>query len=89
MNPPDTSNQNKQRWAWLALRAARDQYLQHFGKIGTGDIEALAQEIEKEEKNLKGEDNLGGLTTEEPGNESPSLLGTESSSESIARDMET
>lgn len=40
--------QNKQRWAWLALRTARDQYLQHFGRIGTGDILALAQEIEKE-----------------------------------------
>ncbi|KAF8167499.1 THO complex subunit 1 transcription elongation factor-domain-containing protein [Crassisporium funariophilum] len=49
------SIQNKQRWAWLALRTARDQYLQHFGKIGTGDIELLALEIEKE-KSLKGED---------------------------------
>ena len=38
--------QNKQRWAWLALRMARDQYLQHFGKIGTGDIILLQQEIE-------------------------------------------
>ncbi|KAI0801474.1 UDP-glucose 4-epimerase [Fomes fomentarius] len=40
--------ENKQRWAWLALRTARDQYLQHFAKIGTGDVLALAQEIEKE-----------------------------------------
>ncbi|KAF5385338.1 hypothetical protein D9615_001035 [Tricholomella constricta] len=40
--------ENKQRWAWLALRTARDQHLQHFGKIGTGDIELLAQEIEKD-----------------------------------------
>ncbi|KAF9486342.1 UDP-glucose 4-epimerase [Pholiota conissans] len=49
--------ENKQRWSWLALRAARDQYLQHFGKIGTGDVEALALEIEKEkEKTLKGDD---------------------------------
>ncbi|KAG6829776.1 hypothetical protein H0H92_003566 [Tricholoma furcatifolium] len=39
---------NKQRWAWIALRTARDQYLQHFGKIGTGDIELLAKEIEEE-----------------------------------------
>ena len=52
MLPPDEQLQkyeeNKQRWAWLALRTARDQYLQHFGKIGTGDIVALAQEIERE-----------------------------------------
>jgi len=52
--------ENKQRWAWLALRTARDQYLQHFSKIGTGDIELLAQEIEKEkqerEKISKGEE---------------------------------
>ncbi|KDR85576.1 hypothetical protein GALMADRAFT_218672 [Galerina marginata CBS 339.88] len=59
--PPDEEiakyDENKQRWAWLALRAARDQHLQHFGKIGTGDIEILAQEIEREkEKSLKGED---------------------------------
>lgn len=40
--------QSKQRWAWLALRAARDQHLSLFGKIGTGDIEQLANEIEKE-----------------------------------------
>ncbi|KAH9884633.1 UDP-glucose 4-epimerase [Cubamyces lactineus] len=50
--PPDDMIQkyeeNKQRWSWLALRTARDQYLQHFGKIGTGDIVLLAQEIEKE-----------------------------------------
>lgn len=39
---------NKQRWNWLALRTARDQYLQHFGKIGAGDVLLLAQEIEKE-----------------------------------------
>ncbi|KZT08810.1 UDP-glucose 4-epimerase [Laetiporus sulphureus 93-53] len=42
--------ENKHRWSWLALRAARDQYLQHFGKIGTGDIVLLAQEIEKEKR---------------------------------------
>ncbi|KAI0964094.1 hypothetical protein AcW1_000995 [Taiwanofungus camphoratus] len=52
--PPDEVisgyEENKQRWAWLALRTARDQYLQHFGKIGTGDIVLLAQEIEKEDK---------------------------------------
>ncbi|KAF8347064.1 THO complex subunit 1 transcription elongation factor-domain-containing protein [Amanita rubescens] len=40
--------ESKQRWSWLALRTARDQYLQLFGRIGTGDVEMLAQEIEKE-----------------------------------------
>ena len=40
--------QNKQRWAWLALRTARDQHLSQFTKIGTGDIVALAAEIERE-----------------------------------------
>jgi len=40
--------ENKHRWSWLALRTARDQYLAHFGKIGTGDIVQLALEIEKE-----------------------------------------
>lgn len=40
--------QNKQRWSWLALRTARDVHLQHFGKIGTGDVLLLAQEIEKD-----------------------------------------
>ncbi|PIL31082.1 hypothetical protein GSI_05778 [Ganoderma sinense ZZ0214-1] len=48
--PPDEQikkyEENKQRCAWLALRTARDQYLQHFGKIGTGDIIMLQQEIE-------------------------------------------
>jgi hypothetical protein len=42
--------QNKQRWSWLALRTARDNHLQHFGKIGAGDVILLAQEIEKENK---------------------------------------
>lgn len=52
--------ENKHRWAWLALRVARDQHLQHFGKIGTGDIVELANEIEKErEKIQKGEENPG------------------------------
>lgn len=38
------------------MRTARDQYLQHFGKIGTGDVVLLANEIEAEkerEKNQK------------------------------------
>ncbi|KAI0352233.1 UDP-glucose 4-epimerase [Trametes cingulata] len=52
--PPDEIilkyEENKQRWAWLALRTARDQYLQHFGRIGTGDVVLLAQEIEKEKQ---------------------------------------
>ncbi|KAK0466275.1 THO complex subunit 1 transcription elongation factor-domain-containing protein [Desarmillaria tabescens] len=38
--------ENKQRIAWLALRAAREQHLNLFGKIGTGDIELLVEEIE-------------------------------------------
>lgn len=42
-----TPLQNKQRWSWLALRTARDQYLQHFGKIGTGDLILLQHEIEQ------------------------------------------
>jgi hypothetical protein len=42
--------QTKHRWSWLALRTARDQHLQHFGKIGTGDVELLVQEIEKEKQ---------------------------------------
>ncbi|KAI6048069.1 THO complex subunit 1 transcription elongation factor-domain-containing protein [Pisolithus marmoratus] len=62
--------ENKQRWAWLTLRMARDQYLQHFGKIGTGDVLLLAQEIEaekrekekerekREEKTQKSEENV-------------------------------
>ncbi|RDB19505.1 THO complex subunit 1 [Hypsizygus marmoreus] len=65
--------ESKQRWAWLALRTARDQYLQHFGKIGTGDIELLAKEIEKEkqerERIQKGEEisgsaNMAGVVEE-------------------------
>ncbi|KAF7971519.1 hypothetical protein HWV62_20914 [Athelia sp. TMB] len=66
--PPDDQinkyEENKQRWTWLALRNARDQYLQHFGKIGTGDVILLQQQIddaatkEKEdrEKVQKGEE---------------------------------
>ncbi|KAG7452092.1 UDP-glucose 4-epimerase [Guyanagaster necrorhizus] len=38
--------ENKQRIAWLALRAAREQHLNLFGRIGTGDIELLVEEIE-------------------------------------------
>lgn len=41
-------SQNKQRWAWLALRTARDQHLAQFAKIGVGDIIALAAEIDRE-----------------------------------------
>ncbi|KAJ3575241.1 hypothetical protein NP233_g1220 [Leucocoprinus birnbaumii] len=40
--------ENKQRWSWLALRTARDQYLQHFGRIEAGDVGLLIKEIEKE-----------------------------------------
>lgn len=70
--------QNKQRWAWLALRAARDQYLQYFGKIGNGDIELLAQEIENE-KVLKSDDTTNGMTSEEHGPGSPSTMTIEGS----------
>jgi hypothetical protein len=34
------------------LRTARDQYLQHFGKIGSGDVVQLEQEIEKEKREV-------------------------------------
>lgn len=55
----------------MALRAARDQYLQHFGKIGTGDIQALAQEIEKGQENVR-DDGSGGLGIDDPVPGSPS-----------------
>ncbi|KAF5323330.1 hypothetical protein D9611_005535 [Ephemerocybe angulata] len=43
--------QSQQREAWLGLRAARDKHLQHFGRIGNGDLEALVNAIaEAEEK---------------------------------------
>ncbi|CAL1694925.1 unnamed protein product [Somion occarium] len=45
--------ENKMRWAWLALRTTRDLYLLHFAKIGTGDIMLLSQEIDKEVKETK------------------------------------
>ncbi|KAK7040176.1 hypothetical protein VNI00_009982 [Paramarasmius palmivorus] len=69
--PPDDqitrSEESKQRWAWLALRTARDQHLSHFGKIGTGDIQALAREIEKErEEKEKEKEKAGGLSAESP-----------------------
>ena len=64
------SMQNKQRWAWLALRTARDQYLQYFGRIGSGDIELLAQEIENG-KGMKSEDTTN---AEEHGSGSPSTM---------------
>ena len=52
--PPDPiitkHEESKQRWSWIALRTARDNYLQHFGKIGPGDIVQLEVEIEKEKK---------------------------------------
>ncbi|KAF7307257.1 hypothetical protein MIND_00519400 [Mycena indigotica] len=45
--------ESKHRTAWVALRAAREVHLQHFGKIGTGDIELLLKEIENESENGK------------------------------------
>lgn len=70
------------------MRTARDQYLQHFGKIGTGDLILLQQEIElaiekekqEREKIQKGEEsssgtsNLGVIAREE-GVASPSVVG--------------
>ncbi|KAJ7687343.1 hypothetical protein B0H17DRAFT_1069843 [Mycena rosella] len=60
---------NKHRWAWLALRTARDHHLQHFGKIGTGDIEQLAREIENEKRVPRGAEDLA--STEDVGSASP------------------
>ncbi|EEB98296.1 hypothetical protein MPER_02223, partial [Moniliophthora perniciosa FA553] len=61
--PPDDqimrSEESKQRWAWLALRTARDTHLSHFGKIGTGDVGLLVQEVEKEDKGLVVESGQG------------------------------
>ena len=52
--PPDSimakHEESKHRWSWIALRTARDNYLQHFGKIGPGDIVQLEVEIEKEKR---------------------------------------
>ncbi|KAG7099950.1 hypothetical protein E1B28_001743 [Marasmius oreades] len=52
--PPDDqikkAEESKERWSWLALRTAREQYLSHFGKVGTGDVPALVQEIEREKE---------------------------------------
>ncbi|KAJ7204388.1 THO complex subunit 1 transcription elongation factor-domain-containing protein [Mycena pura] len=51
--------ESKHRIAWLALRTARDLHLQHFGKIGTGDIELLAKEIEAEKRKVDEGEDLG------------------------------
>ncbi|KAF7436248.1 hypothetical protein PC9H_003077 [Pleurotus ostreatus] len=80
--------ENKTRWGWLALRTARDQHLQHFGKIGAGDIELLAQEIEKEKEErekaaVKDEETAGataGTGTEEVTAGSP-MVGTQTTEE--------
>ncbi|KAI0319956.1 UDP-glucose 4-epimerase [Amylostereum chailletii] len=45
--------ENKQRWAWLAVRTAREQHLALFGRIEAGDVLLLAQEIEKERERAK------------------------------------
>ncbi|KAG5222357.1 THO complex transcription elongation factor-domain-containing [Salix suchowensis] len=79
---------NKTRWGWLALRTARDQHLQHFGKIGAGDIELLAQEIEKEKEErekaaVKDEETAGataGTGAEEVTAGSP-MVGTQTTEE--------
>lgn len=48
-----TMPQAKQRLSWLALRAARENHLHHFVKIGTGDIVKLAEEIENQKRELE------------------------------------
>ena len=57
--PPDSiiakHEESKHRWSWIALRTARDRYLQHFGKIGPGDIVQLEIEIEKEKREKEAE----------------------------------
>ncbi|TFK41974.1 THO complex subunit 1 transcription elongation factor-domain-containing protein [Crucibulum laeve] len=68
--------ENKQRWAWLALRTARDQYLQHFGKIGTGDVVALLSEIEKEKEREKMRKEGAPDVVEEHGSESTAAAST-------------
>ncbi|KAJ7724223.1 THO complex subunit 1 transcription elongation factor-domain-containing protein [Mycena metata] len=60
--------ENKDRWAWLAFRMARDQHLEHFGKIGTGDVELLVKEIEAEKKR---KEQQGAGMAEEIGSASP------------------
>ncbi|KAF8641070.1 hypothetical protein AX17_000714 [Amanita inopinata Kibby_2008] len=79
--------ENKQRWAWLALRTARDQHLQLFGKIGTGDVEVLAQEIEKEkqekEKVQRSEEAVGGSVP--PGGEEQGAGGNASGGDGNGR----
>ncbi|KAI1791959.1 UDP-glucose 4-epimerase [Ganoderma leucocontextum] len=91
--PPDEQirkyEENKQRCAWLALRTARDQYLQHFGKIGTGDIILLQQEIEsaKVEKEKAAAEAANGVTaTASPAPPPPTEEG--SSSKPVQRDAE-
>ncbi|PPR06601.1 hypothetical protein CVT24_001786 [Panaeolus cyanescens] len=65
--------ENKHRWAWLALRTARDQYIQHFGKIGTGDLVKLAHEIEQEKNGVKDNDGVDLPMGDENGCASPSI----------------
>ncbi|KAJ7150385.1 THO complex subunit 1 transcription elongation factor-domain-containing protein [Mycena filopes] len=52
--------ENKDRWAWLAFRMARDQHLEHFGKIGTGDVALLVKEIEEKKRTAEKEKQQGG-----------------------------
>jgi THO complex subunit 1 len=58
--------QHKQQLSWLALRAARDQYLHLYGKIGTGDVELLVQAIENEKTEAQET-----IPVKEKGEESP------------------
>ena len=73
---------NKERMSWLALRLARDEYLHHFGRIGNGDVIALAQEIEKEKQRVaKGESPDGpavGAGEQTGETRDPSILQSES-----------
>ncbi|OCB88986.1 hypothetical protein A7U60_g3793 [Sanghuangporus baumii] len=60
IRPPEQSDplilkaeEIKERLSWLALRLARDEYMHLFGRIGTGDVILLAQEIEKEKESVQ------------------------------------
>jgi hypothetical protein len=35
------------KWTWLSLRAEREFHLQHYGKIGLGDLDLLERVIEE------------------------------------------
>ncbi|KAE9406932.1 hypothetical protein BT96DRAFT_933839 [Gymnopus androsaceus JB14] len=52
------AEETKHRISWLALRSARDSskgHLMHFGKIGSGDVRLLVEEIDKAEAQAQAE----------------------------------